>query len=99
MVLTRVILNMQNANARRDVANRYQLHATIKRICEGAAERPLWRLERSAVAEPPAVLIQTNTTPDPELLRAYDDAYALSFESKLNDLVANLHISDTCYFR
>lgn len=99
MVLTRLILNLNNANARRDFSNRYQLHATIKRIFEDADQKPLWRLEETTGIQPPVLLVQTKSAPSLRALEAYDDSYALTVETKTNELLNNLQAGEKYYFR
>ena len=99
MVLSRLTLNLNNANARRDFSNRYQLHATIKRIFEDAGSKPLWRLEETVGMQPPVLLVQTESAPSSRALQEYDDSYALSFETKSNELLNNLQAGDAYCFR
>lgn len=62
MYLSRLVLNPRNPAARRDLANPYELHATLYRaFTEPRAARVLWRLEH---LRPPVVLVQSLEPPD-----------------------------------
>lgn len=60
MYLSRLVLNQQSSAVRRDLANPYELHRTLRRYV--GSVRPLWRLE-TAGHESPTVLIQTELEP------------------------------------
>ncbi len=55
MILSRFILDIEHSDARRDLANPYDMHRTVKRLC--GEETPLWRLESRVV------LMQSETEP------------------------------------
>lgn len=99
MVLSRIVLNLESHAARRDLADAYQMHSTLMRLVDGGGGRPLWRLETGKGGRPPFLLVQTETTPVPELLSPDDDEYFMSFESKQNQLVRSLQEGDGVRFR
>jgi CRISPR system Cascade subunit CasE len=55
MILSRFVLDIEHTDARRDLANPYDMHRTVKRLC--GEETPLWRLEDRVV------LMQSETAP------------------------------------
>lgn len=55
MILSRFELNSNHREARRDLANAYEMHRTVKRLC--GESTPLWRLEDNIV------LMQSPTEP------------------------------------
>lgn len=62
MFLTRLTLNPRDRDARRDLANPYDLHSTLERaISDG---RVLWRLEVTRDNTLPTVLVQHAGEPD-----------------------------------
>ena len=66
MFLSRLTLNPLSADARRDLADAYQMHRTLSRVYAKSDADPvprfLWRLERgAATASAPVVLVQTAT--------------------------------------
>lgn len=67
MYLSKIALNWRCEQARRDLANPYEMHRTLSWIVAEALverkERLLWRVELRR-REPPVVLIQTLTRPD-----------------------------------
>ena len=65
MYLSKLILNPRNAGARRDAARPYELHRTLMRALEDAAEkRLLFRLEPERGPGGPVVLVQTHARPE-----------------------------------
>lgn len=100
MVLSRLELNLEDASARRDLTNPYEMHSTLMRMLEGSATRPLWRLEQQRDAtRTAAVLIQSEDVPDSEALRAYAPNYFRKFDSKDNQLLENLSNGQILNFR
>jgi CRISPR system Cascade subunit CasE len=60
--LSKLVLDPRHPMARRDLANPYELHATLSvALDDPQAARPLWRLEQR---RPPVALVQTITRPD-----------------------------------
>lgn len=63
--LSRLILNPRSKEARRDLANPYELHRTLARAFapdeETAPARFLWRLEATANWQQPQLLVQSQT--------------------------------------
>lgn len=99
MVLSRLVLNLESRAVRRDVANPYEMHATLMRLTEGVAGKPLWRFERQRGTDPPVLLLQSAAAPDKSVLDEIDPGYVLAFESKENKLVNNLSPDDMLRFR
>ena len=70
MLLHRIHLNLRSREARRDLADPYQLHATLCRaFCTPAQKCPegefLWRLEpESGIAGSPRILVQSRSLAD-----------------------------------
>lgn len=71
--LSRLILNPRSKEARRDLANPYDLHRTLARAFapdeETAPARFLWRLEATANWQQPQLLVQSQTEGNWEPLR------------------------------
>lgn len=65
MFLSKLILNPKSREARRDLANPYDLHRTLARAFapdeQTAPERFLWRLEPMANWQQPQLLVQSQT--------------------------------------
>lgn len=65
MFLSKLILNPTSREARRDLANPYDLHRTLARAFapdeQTAPERFLWRLEPTANWQQPQLLVQSQT--------------------------------------
>lgn len=99
MVLSKVVLNLESPFARRDLADAYELHATLMRLVDAGASKPLWRLERKRDVAPPEVLLQTDETPDWSALKDVDEAYFAHASSRPNRLVENLRTGDVLNFR
>jgi CRISPR system Cascade subunit CasE len=55
VILSRFALDLEHHDARRDLANPYDMHRTVKRLC--GEETPLWRLESNLV------MMQSETAP------------------------------------
>lgn len=99
MILSRLTLNLESRAVRRDVADPYQMHSTFMRLVDSGAPRPLWRLERYQVGQPPIVLLQTESMPEVAAFHEYDPDYLLEHESRANRLLQNLEIGDRLNFR
>lgn len=68
MLLHKLILNLKNAEARRDIASPYELHSTLSRAfsqdeIKCASGTFLWRLE-STRSDYNQLLVQSSSTPD-----------------------------------
>lgn len=66
MFLSRLILDLRSTQARRDLANPYQMHASLCRALAGPDEpvpRFLWRAETMQASEWPKVLLQSPIEP------------------------------------
>ncbi len=98
MVLSRLVLDLQDPAARRDLSNRYEMHRTLARLDPSGEDRLLWHLEMGK-DHAPRVLIQTRREPDPAALRGTGGSYYLSFESRPNKLLDNLRSGDLLRFR
>ena len=65
MELARILLNLDSRDARRDIADPYEMHSTLSRaFAASAIERPkryLWRLETPRNGASPFVLVQSET--------------------------------------
>lgn len=99
MVLSRMVLDLQNANARRDLSDPYEMHVTLMRLVGEGGAKPLWRLERTRAAEQAVILIQTHDEPDPGPLGAGPEPYFRTFASKRNRLLERLQVGDRFRFR
>lgn len=99
MILSRMVLNLNAANARRDLADPYEMHSTLMRLAESAGCKPLWRLHTGRAGEPPVVLIQTQASPDPAAIPIGDAPYYVSLESHHNHLLEAIKQGDRLHFR
>ena len=62
--LSRLVLNPENADVRRDLASPYELHRTLMRTFpEGTGNRLLFRIEPERVGRGVAVLVQSHPEP------------------------------------
>lgn len=68
MYLSRLMPDMRSRDARRDLANPYEMHRTlshsVERGIDEGVERVLWRLELDRHGDVDHVLVQTVTEPD-----------------------------------
>ncbi len=64
MYLSKIVLNLRNPNARRDMTSAYEMHRTLMNILEEGDNRLLWRLEQRRLHTSPYVLVQTLKRPD-----------------------------------
>jgi CRISPR system Cascade subunit CasE len=68
MYLSRLMPNQRNREARRDLANAYEMHRTLDRAVSDALsrkkERLLWRIEVGRGGKTGPVIVQTLTRPD-----------------------------------
>jgi CRISPR system Cascade subunit CasE len=100
MVLTRIVLNLSSAAARRDLTDPYEMHSTLMRLVDAGSSKPLWRLEAGRGAQPPILLlVQTERTPDPRALSADGDPYFESFETRENRLLEAIATGSRLNFR
>lgn len=99
MILSRMVLNLDARNARRDLADPYEMHATLMRLTDDASTRPLWRLRSGRTTEPPTVLVQTDDAPDPTRIPMSDEPYYRSFDSRHNRLLDAIKGGDILRFR
>jgi CRISPR system Cascade subunit CasE len=83
MYLSQLTLDPGQPQARRDLANRYELHRTLCRAFDApASARPLWRLELLRPGEPPRLLVQSRAAPDWARLHAEYPGYLADARSK-----------------
>lgn len=99
MVLSKVTLDLEDVHARRDLADPYEMHATLMRLVDGGVSRPLWRLEVPRGPLPPHILVQTDEEPNPSQLRAGGTPYFTSFESRPHLLASDLREGELLRFR
>lgn len=91
MYLSQLTLDPGQPQARRDLANRYDLHRTLCRAFDEPADaRPLWRLELLRPGEPPRLLVQSRAAPDWARLHAAHPGYLADARSKPLDLAGHL---------
>jgi CRISPR system Cascade subunit CasE len=98
--LSRLVLNPRDHRARRDLANPYEMHATLAWLFEDPkVARPLWRLES---VRPPVVLLQSTAPPDFARLQGrdgYQGYFAKAPESKPYGLPDRLNAGLVLRFR
>lgn len=86
MHLTRLLLDPCNAQARRDLADPYDMHRTLVRaFVDGESQAPprfLWRLEPQASWADPAVLVQSGHPANWSPLEALDGYLKKPVENK-----------------
>lgn len=99
MYLSRVLLDMEDWRARRDLGDPYEMHATLMRLVDAGSARPLWRVEEGRNGAPPFVLIQTDVAPDAQVLRGAESRYFVSYEAKRNALFDALAVGERLRFR
>ncbi len=100
MYLSRLTLDTRSGQARRDLANRYDLHATLCWAFEDHAQaHPLWRMELTRPGEPPCLLVQSLAVPDWGRLAGRHAGYFLAHQSKALDLSDGLRAGQRLRFR
>lgn len=99
MYLSRVTLDLDDRLARRDVADPYEMHATLMRLVDAGAGRPLWRLESGRGTVAPQVLVQTDAEPDANALRERGSDYFTEFDTKRHALCEAIAAGDVLRFR
>lgn len=99
MVLSQIVLNLDHPDARRDLGDPYEMHATLMHLADSGASKPLWRVEHRRHTEAPVVLVQTEQAPDPSTLMRGERPYFLDFGSRRNVLLRNLEPGDQLNFR
>lgn len=99
MVLSKIILDLDDTNARRDLSNPYQMHATLMRLVDAGSSRPLWRLETPRDGSAPYILVQTDIEPDPAQLRSRGTPYFTSFDSQPHRLLDDIRAGEPLRFR
>ena len=100
MYLSQLVLDPRHRQARRDLANRYDLHATL---CWSFADprqaRPLWRMELTRPGEPPCVLVQSLERPSWERLAERHRGYFIDHRCKALTLPERLAPDQRLRFR
>jgi CRISPR system Cascade subunit CasE len=100
MYLSRLTLDLEHGQVRRDLANRYDLHATL---CWSFPDRqqahPLWRIELTRPGEPPRLLVQSLAPPEWERLAARHRGYFVACASKPLTLPQQLRAGQRFRFR
>jgi len=70
MFLSKLTLNLENPQARRDLADAYEMHRTLTRLVGERKDRLLWRLEPGRGVVAPFLLVQTLQAPNWEAVFA-----------------------------
>lgn len=100
MYLSQLVLDPRHGQARRDLANRYDLHATL---CWSFAEprqaHPLWRMELGRPSEPPRVLVQSLAPPEWGRIAERHPGYFVDYRSKPLTLTGRLADGQRLRFR
>lgn len=103
MQLTRLRLDLRNAQVRRDLADPYEMHRTLVRAfvddASHAPPRILWRLEPFAQARAPELLVQSPEPGDWSFLDPTPGYLLCVPETKRIDDLAWLQAGLTCRFR
>ncbi len=100
MYLSRLTLDTQSGQVRRDLANRYDLHATLCWAFEDHDQaHPLWLMELTRPGEAPCLLVQSLAAPDWGRLAGRHAGYFLAHESKELDLSKGLRAGQRLRFR
>lgn len=100
MYLSQLTLDTRSVQARRDLANRYDLHATLCRAFDDQQEaHPLWRMELGRPDEPPRLLVQSLDRPDWGRIAGHHAGYFLEHGSKALDLPGRLRAGQQLRFR
>lgn len=83
LILSRLTLNINHRDVRRDLGDPYDLHRTLSRAFsdgpDAPVQRSLWRLEESQPSSPPILLVQSETEPNWGRL---PDGYVTNIEQK-----------------
>jgi CRISPR system Cascade subunit CasE len=91
---------MDQPQARRDLANRYDLHRTLCWAFAAPREaHPLWRLELTRPGEPPRLLVQSLAAPAWEEVAGRHRGYFLNHQTKPLDLRGRLVTDQRLRFR
>lgn len=100
MYLSQLTLDPGQPQARRDLANRYELHRTLCRAFAAPGDaRPLWRLELLRPGEAPRLLVQSHAAPDWSRLAAEHPGYLADRRAKPLDLADHLAPGQRLRFR
>lgn len=85
MYLTKLELNARHKDARRDLANPYEMHKTIRRAYGDTEDRILFRVEPNEKGISQTVLVQSITAPDWRFLERERFGYVYQLNSKAFD--------------
>lgn len=96
MYLSLLELNTQNKEVRRDVANQYEMHSTLKRAFTNINERFLWRLENKYRGYP-AIIVQSASKPSWGNITIED--YFINYEFKDYNITEFLNNREILRFR
>lgn len=99
LYLTRLTLNMESRDVRRDLADPYDMHRTLARVAERPSDRSrpfLWRWETSAPTQPQLLLVQAE---EPLSWEALATSYTCSIEHRSWDPDAVLRSGRKVRFR
>lgn len=100
MYLSQLTLDPGHRQARRDLANRYELHRTLCRAFDAPQEaHPLWRLELLRPDEAPRLLVQSRAAPDWGRLADQYPGYLADHRAKPLDLLDTLAVGQRLRFR
>lgn len=100
MYLSRLTLDTRNGQVRRDLANRYELHATLCWAFDDHQQaHPLWRAELTRPGEPPCLLVQSLERPDWGQIAGRHAGYFVEHGSKALDLPEQLRAGQRLRFR
>lgn len=98
--LSQLTLDTRQRQVRFDLANRYDLHATL---CWSFADprqaHPLWRVELGRPGEPPRVLVQSAEPPAWERIAERHRGYFIDYRSKPLTLIERLAERQRLRFR
>jgi len=95
--LSKLVLNVRDPAARRDLLNPYEFHSTLCRAFEAPQDaRILWRLERT---RPPVILVQSLHPPAFDRIDGYDDYFLEPPETKRIPLTERIRPGQVLRFR
>lgn len=100
MYLSQLVLDPRQGQARRDLANRYDMHATLCwSFADARRAHPLWRMELGQPGERPRMLVQSTEAPMWERITARHRGYFIEHRSKPLTLLERLAVGQQLRFR
>ena len=104
MYLTKLLLNLRSAQARRDLGDAYEMHRTLARVFafgpQSSLPRFLWRLEmKTESLQSPVVLIQAQEQGDWSVVNRMPDYLQSLAETKKVDLCHLVRLDRQYRFR